>query len=336
MTLRNCLLPAVALLVLVLLGLAAIGQSSAGTNTTLNYASLRITISPTTAASLSPTFAANLPQPQTVLDVANLSVNWQAGAFTPITFVNSYTHDGQSALVIDIQKVVAPIGDASCKTIQNSRRTDLPPMINAFGLAGSGAHAAAVATATANSPISLELRWAGAAGAFTPTLKLKSDPTAPFRAPFGIGRPVDVITQGEFESQMRIVSAELRARGRAAPPEDALRSQLLERMVLERLQVQLAVRMAVCAPELLRLYPDLHCTLQACWCISNLAASISEHTAVRLREHVPHHSLLVIESSLNRAGGVGSRTVSYPSARQCQRSGPGMHSCAPCTQLPRM
>lgn len=59
----------------------------------------------------------------------------------------------------------------------------------------------------------------------------------------------DVITQGEFENQLRIVSAELRARGRAAPPEEALRSQLLERMVLERLQVQLATRMGIKIPD---------------------------------------------------------------------------------------
>jgi hypothetical protein len=194
----------------VLLGLAANGQSGSGTNTTLHYALLRITISRTTATSLSATFAHNLPAPQVVLDVANLTVDWHATAFTPITFLNSYTHDGSSSLVIDIQKVVQPIGDAGFRTIQNSRRTDLPRMINAFGTAGSGAHAAAVATATNNSPISLELRWAGVAGARTPTLKLRSDPTAPFRAPFGIGHPVTTTVQGEpggffasFESTTR-------------------------------------------------------------------------------------------------------------------------------------
>jgi hypothetical protein len=194
----------------VLLGLAALGSSSAGTNTTLTYSLLRIRVSRTTATSLNATFANNLPQPQVLLDVANLTVNWQVNAFTPITFLNTYIHDGTSSLVVDIQKIVSPIGDAGFKTIQNSRRTDLPRMINAFGTAGSGAHAATVATATNNSPISLELRWAGAAGTHTPTVKLKSDPTAPFRAPFGIGNPIDTIVQGEpgsffanFESTLR-------------------------------------------------------------------------------------------------------------------------------------
>lgn len=181
----------------VLVGLAALGASSAGTNTALTYSALRITISPTTATSLQAAFATNLPAPQVVLDVANLSVNWQAAAFTPITFANTYTHDGASSLVVDIQKVVSPIGDASMKTIQNARRTDLPRMINAFGAAGSGAHLAAAATVTTNSPISIELRWAGVSGSFTPTVRLKSDPAAPFRAQFEIGRPVETIVQGE-------------------------------------------------------------------------------------------------------------------------------------------
>jgi hypothetical protein len=86
-------------------------------------------------------------------------------------------------------------------------------MINAFGTTGSGAHAAAVATATANSPISIELRWAGPGGTFTPTVKLKSDPSAPFRAPFEIGCPVETIVQGEpgslfvnCESVLRLAS----------------------------------------------------------------------------------------------------------------------------------
>jgi hypothetical protein len=180
----------------VLLGLAALGSSSAATNTSLTYASLRITISRTAATSLNASFASNLPAPELLLNVTNLTVNWQATAFTPITFVNTYSHDGASSLVIDIQKVVSPIGDAGMKTIQNARRTDLPRMINAFGTAGSNAHLATTATVTTNSPISLELRWAGPAGTFTPTVKLKSDPSAPFRAPFAIGRPVDTIVQG--------------------------------------------------------------------------------------------------------------------------------------------
>lgn len=181
----------------VLLGLGALGSSSSGTNTSITYAVLRITISRTTATTLGSSFAANLPNPQTLLNVTNLTVPWQATAFTPITFVNSYTHDGTSSLVIDIQKVVSPAGDAGMKTIQNARRTDLPRMINAIGAAGSGAHLATTATVTNNSPISLQLRWAGSGGTFTPTVKLKSDPQFPFRAQFEIGRPLETTVQGQ-------------------------------------------------------------------------------------------------------------------------------------------
>ena len=180
----------------VLLGLAALGASSSGTNTTLTYSSLRITISRTAATSLNANFASNLPAPQVLLNVTNLTVNWQANAFTPITFVNSYSHDGTSSLVIDIQKVVSPVGDASMKTIQNARRTDLPRMINALGGVGSGAHAAVNATVTTNSPLSLQLRWAGPAGQFTPTVKLKSDPATPLNSQFAIGRTMDITVQG--------------------------------------------------------------------------------------------------------------------------------------------
>lgn len=59
----------------------------------------------------------------------------------------------------------------------------------------------------------------------------------------------DVITQGEFETQIRIVASELRARGREAPPAPVLRQQLLERMILERLQLQLAARLGIKIPD---------------------------------------------------------------------------------------
>ena len=180
----------------VLLGLEALGTSGAGTNTTLTYASLRIAVSRTSATTLGSSFASNLPLPEVLLSTSNLTVHWQANAFTPITFATNYVHDGQSNLVIDIQKVVSPIGDATMKTIQNARRTDLPRMINALGTAGSNAHVANTATVTNNAPLTLALRWAGVGGAFTPTLKLKSDPSASFRAQFEIGRPVDATVQG--------------------------------------------------------------------------------------------------------------------------------------------
>jgi hypothetical protein len=180
----------------ILLGLGALGRSSAATNTVLTYGSLRITVSRTNATSLNANFASNLPAPELVLNVSNLTVDWQANAYTPITFSGAYVHDGVSSLVIDIQKIVNPVGDAGMQTIQNARRTDLPRMINALGTVNSGANQAVTATVTNNSPIALELRWAGAAGQSTPTVKLKSDPVGPLTPQFAIGRPIDVTVQG--------------------------------------------------------------------------------------------------------------------------------------------
>lgn len=128
-------------------GLAAVGQNSVAASTSIRYASLRITLSRTTASTLSATFANSAPLPQVVRNATNLTVYYVAGVWTPIQFTTGYLHDGTSNLVIRIQKVVSPVGDATMKTIANAGRTDLPRMINALGGAGSNAHTATTATA---------------------------------------------------------------------------------------------------------------------------------------------------------------------------------------------
>jgi peptidyl-prolyl cis-trans isomerase SurA len=52
----------------------------------------------------------------------------------------------------------------------------------------------------------------------------------------------DVITEQEFLSQLNTIKRQLRARNRQLPPDDVLREQILERMVLDRLQLQFAER----------------------------------------------------------------------------------------------
>ena len=61
----------------------------------------------------------------------------------------------------------------------------------------------------------------------------------------------DVITKGEFDSRLRALRADL-ARARSGneqnapmPPEDVLREQLMERLIVESLQLQLGQRMGV-------------------------------------------------------------------------------------------
>lgn len=177
-------------------GLAAVGQNSFAASTSIRYASLKITLSRTTASTLSPTFANNLPLPQVVLNATNLTVNYTAGAWTPIQFTSGYLHDGTSNLVIEIQKVVSPVGDATMKTIANAGRTDLPRMINALGGAGSNAHQATTATATNNSPMSMQLLWNGVGGTTVPTVRLKSDTGGAASNQFAIGTNVLHTVQG--------------------------------------------------------------------------------------------------------------------------------------------
>jgi len=50
----------------------------------------------------------------------------------------------------------------------------------------------------------------------------------------------DVIVESELRLRLRTIKAQLRQAGTAMPPEEVLRTQVLERLVIERLQIQLA------------------------------------------------------------------------------------------------
>ena len=82
----------------VLLGIEAHGQSV----TNITYLDLDITLSPTSATTLGNVFANNLPTPQVVLSATNQTIAWN-GQWVGIPLTTPYTHDGTSALVIDIQ-----------------------------------------------------------------------------------------------------------------------------------------------------------------------------------------------------------------------------------------
>jgi hypothetical protein len=131
-----------------------------------------------------------------VRNASNLTVTWTANAWTTIPFTTTYVHDGSSNLVIEIQKVVSPVGDATMRTVQNTGRTDLPRMINALGGAGSGAHTAANATVTTNWPLSVQLRWGGYFGTTVPTVRLRSDNGGAANNQFAIGTTITHTVQG--------------------------------------------------------------------------------------------------------------------------------------------
>ncbi len=59
----------------------------------------------------------------------------------------------------------------------------------------------------------------------------------------------DVITDSEFQRQLLRVQRELRARRAQAPPANTLNRQVLERMIMDRIQLQVAGRMGISVSE---------------------------------------------------------------------------------------
>jgi len=55
----------------------------------------------------------------------------------------------------------------------------------------------------------------------------------------------DVITRNELEERVRVVEQRMRAQNQPLPPSDQLRRQLLERMIVDRAQIQLAQEMGI-------------------------------------------------------------------------------------------
>lgn len=162
---------------------------------TVDYQSLQITAAPTTATSLSSTFAANLGASQTVvLQATGLVVAHSTTAWVRIDFTQPYVHDGQSALVLDIRKVTQPIGGSFqfVSTRKNSQppRVDRPPMVYAFGNPGSGGSNATAAFAS-DDAIGFRLVWLG-----TPTVRNRSD-TGASGSQYGLGGAVLLTVQGD-------------------------------------------------------------------------------------------------------------------------------------------
>src|SRR5262245_27982692 len=70
-------------------------------------------------------------------------------------------------------------------------------------------------------------------------------PAQPARAPLVIDRIVavvnnEVITRADLEERFRVATAQLKKQGTQPPPRDVLEKQILDRMVMDRVQLQLA------------------------------------------------------------------------------------------------
>ncbi len=162
---------------------------------TVDYASLTIEASPTTASSLSMTFASNVvAPPTTVLQATSLSVVHSTTAWVPIAFRTPYVHDGFSALLLDIQKIVqAPSSSFPFVTTSKNAsppRVDRPQMVYTFGGPGSGQSTATTATSN-DEPISFRLVWQN-----TPTLYNRSDANAT-GTQYALGSSVDFTLRGD-------------------------------------------------------------------------------------------------------------------------------------------
>jgi hypothetical protein len=150
-------------------GMAALCQGYTGP---ILYARLRITLSHNTTGRVFTAFASNLVTPVVVLNRQSQPVSWQAGQWTTIPFDTPFFYDGQSDLVVDIQKEATPIAGGSIAQMAASSdpgRSDLFPVIYAFGPRGSGAFNASGANATRARPLQIRLIVPG------PTLTLTSD-----------------------------------------------------------------------------------------------------------------------------------------------------------------
>lgn len=143
----------------------------AQSDVTLIYRSLQVRVAATQSAALSSTFAANLVAPQLVLQQTGLQVTYAQANWTTVSFSAGYVHDGQSALVLDIQKVIDPATFSLCVMDVPSQpaRPELPRMLYAFGGPGSGADQSSSALVAAD-PLCVRLLWRG-----VPAMRHRSD-----------------------------------------------------------------------------------------------------------------------------------------------------------------
>lgn len=170
--------------------------SGIGSSLSADYARLEITVSATRANQLSPTFADNLPAPALVLSAPGPRT-WSPQQWNVLQLDRPIVHDGRSALVIDIRKVVRSTTALVISTGVASNMLGSPPGPRlaqaSSGPAGSGAADSAVAGPQALLPIQIRLQ------VDTPTITLRSDPNG-VGVMFAIGGGVELRVYGPAQS----------------------------------------------------------------------------------------------------------------------------------------
>jgi hypothetical protein len=160
------------------------------------YRRLRITLSATSATSLSASFAANLPAPTVVLDQSNAAVAWRTQEWGRVEFAVPFPYDGRSSLVVEFRKEATASSWGSHAMPVNPDRADLPRAVGAWGAIGSGAADAPLA-AGVSAPLQLRLHAATDA-----SLTLRSD-----RRPAGARRVFTL--GGSFDLEVHAPAASL-------------------------------------------------------------------------------------------------------------------------------
>jgi hypothetical protein len=167
-----------------------------GTSFGTDYARLEITVSATRATQLSTTYADNLPAPVVVLNATGQRA-WSFQQWNVLQLDRPIAHDGVSALVIDIRKVVRSSEALVVGTGIASNLLGAPPSPRLaqgnFGPAGSGAANRTFADAPGFPPIQIRLQ------VDTPTIALRSDPN-PVGVMFAIGGGVEVRVYGPAQA----------------------------------------------------------------------------------------------------------------------------------------
>lgn len=190
-------------------GIEVHGQATA----TMDYASLSINVGATTATTLQSTFANNFPgSPTNVLAATNLQVNYLSNAWVQIPFTTPYVHDGVSAMVIEVQKLVQTAASypfMTMSTCSSPVRTDRPNMVYAFSNPGGGASTAPNGPYAAT-PLSFRLVWSG-----TPTLRNRGDIGAS-QNQYNVGGVVDLTMNGPA-GHLYVIAAALSFLPTAAP-----------------------------------------------------------------------------------------------------------------------
>ena len=165
--------------------------------TSVTYASLQITMSLTSATQLSTTFANNLPQPVVVYNATDTTEQFVTRDWSPsIAFQQPFFYDGQSDLVIEIQKVLdrnrfpPTAGVATHATNGNTDRRDLPNAVYAFSSPNGGGATATTATTSAT-PLKVRLDIAPFS-----TLSVRSDRGGANNKIFAIGAPFSIQFRG--------------------------------------------------------------------------------------------------------------------------------------------